>query len=66
MKKESKAFWIQKTHLFRADEYICSKCGHTAKKALKQCPQCGSGMTKSKYDPTWVDEMEFGDAVFDD
>ena len=64
--KNNKAYWVQKTHIFKADEYICSKCGYSAKKPMKQCPRCEMRMTKSKYDPTWVDEMEFFDAIFDD
>ncbi|MCQ2548385.1 MAG: hypothetical protein MJ145_05240 [Clostridia bacterium] len=68
MKKKSnkKAYWTQQTHLLKADEYICSACGYSAKKALKECPGCGAIMSKSKYDPTWVDEAEILDMIFDD
>ena len=60
------AYWIQKTHLFRADEYECSACGRRFDKPYVQCPYCGRKMTKSKYDPTWVDEIETMDALFGD
>ena len=48
-RKKDTAYWIQKTHLLRADEYECSACGRN--------------MTKSKYDPTWVDEAEMLDIL---
>ncbi|MCQ2400791.1 MAG: hypothetical protein MJ059_02580 [Lachnospiraceae bacterium] len=68
MKKQSSqnAYWIQKTHLLRSDEYICSVCGHTANNAYKQCPSCGSNMGRNKYDPSWVDEAEMMDIFFED
>ena len=68
MKKQSsqKAYWTQKTHLFGSDEYICSACGHVTDKAYKQCPLCGTNMSKSKYDPSWVDEAEMMDIFFGD
>jgi hypothetical protein len=31
-----------------------------------ECPNCGSPMGGSKYDPEWVDEIEEIDAIFDD
>ena len=65
MKKES-AHWIRKTHLFRRDEYECSVCGSRTDKPYKACPHCGLPMKGSKYDPSWVDEMEMVDAIFDD
>ena len=60
------AYWTQKTHLFRSDEYICSACGCSTDKAYKQCPSCESDMCKSKYDPSWVDEAEIMDIFFGD
>ena len=57
---------IQKTHLFRADEYICSRCGASYGKPYKVCPNCQSEMGKSKYDPSWVDEAEGLSALLDD
>lgn len=63
--REKKAYWIQKTHVFGADEYICSNCGNSEKTMKKTCPKCNARMTKSKYDPSWVDEMEWLD-IFDD
>ena len=64
--KLHKAYWTQKTHLFRSDEYICSACGYSAGKPYKQCPSCGSDMCKNKYDPSWVDEAEMMDIFFGD
>lgn len=60
------AYWIQRTHLFRADEYICSACGTSCNKAYRTCPVCGERMNKSKYDPSWVDEAEGLSALLDD
>ena len=60
------AHWIQRTHLFKADEYICSACNAVYGKPRKECPSCGTHMRKTKYDATWVDEAECMSAVFDD
>ena len=60
------AHWIQRTHLFRADEYICSACGASYKKPYRECPSCGASMKKAKYDPSWVDETEGLSALLDD
>ena len=62
-KKKDTAYWIQKTHIFREDEYECSTCGRRFEKPYAQCPDCGRNMTKSKYDPTWVDEAEMLDIL---
>lgn len=58
--------WIQKTHLFKADEYICSRCGAAYSKPYEVCPNCQSVMGKSKYDPSWVDEAEGLSTLLDD
>ncbi len=58
--------WVRKTHLFRADEYICSKCGTAYNKPYKVCPTCESVMGRTKYDPSWVDEAEGLSALLDD
>ena len=60
------AKWIQHTHIFRKDEYECSVCHMLTFKAYKECPHCGSRMRGSKYDPSWVDEIEAIDAMFGD
>lgn len=65
-KKEKLPYWTRETHLFKSDVYICSACGHKEKKALKVCPGCGRTMTGTKYDPSWVDEMEMMDIIFGD
>ncbi len=59
-------YWIQRTHLFRADEYICSACGASCNKPYRTCPACGARMKKSKYDPSWVDEAEGLSTLLDD
>ena len=58
--------WIQKAHLFRADEYICPVCGASANKPYRKCPSCGALLGGSKYDPSWVDEAEGLSALLDD
>ena len=63
VKRKDTAYWIQKTHLLRADEYKCSACGGCFDKPYERCPNCGRNMTKSKYDPTWVDEVEIMDLL---
>lgn len=60
------AHWTQRTHLSRADEYVCSACRHISDKPYMICPVCGSSMKKSKYDPSWVDEAEGLSAFLDD
>lgn len=60
------AHWTQRTHLFRADEYICSGCKAVSDKPYRICPSCGAPMKKAKYDPSWVDEAEGLSALLDD
>ena len=60
------AHWTRRTHLFRADEYICSSCKASYKKPYRECPSCGAAMKKAKYDPSWVDEAEGLSALLDD
>ena len=59
------AHWTRRTHLFRADEYICSACGTSSRKPYKSCPACGAPMKKTKYDTSWVDEAEGLSAIMD-
>ena len=58
--------WIRKTHLFRADEYICSRCSAVCDRPNRICPNCQSVMGESRYDPSWVDEAEGLSALLDD
>ncbi len=58
--------WVQKTHLFRADEYICFRCGVSFGKPYEICPNCQSEMGKPKYSPSWVDEVEGLSAILED
>ncbi len=60
------ATWTQHTHLFRADEYICTNCGVSCGEPLKVCPKCGARMKKGKYDASWADEAEGLSAILDD
>ena len=60
------AIWIQKTHIFRRDEYICSNCGCRLHEHPLVCPRCNSVMDGSHYDPNWVDELEEIDMIIDD
>ena len=59
------AYWIQRTHLFRADEFICSACKASGDKPYKVCPTCGAAMKKAKYTTSWVDEAEGLSALLD-
>ena len=52
------ARWTRRTHLFRQDEFICSGCGASCGKPEQTCPKCGAKMKDTKYDPSWVDEIE--------
>ncbi len=61
-----KAYWIQYTHVFKDDDYECSLCGCTVKEPYAVCPNCGNKMTGSKYDPSWIDEMEEIDMILED
>ena len=64
--KRKTAHWIRRTHILRKDEYECSACGKRTDKPGKVCPYCGVPVKGSKYDPSWVDEMEMIDAVLED
>ena len=57
------ATWIRHTHLFSADEYECSACGHTASDPKPVCPHCGASMGGEKYDPSRVDEAAMMDII---
>ncbi len=60
------ARWIEKTHLFRSDEFICSGCGHWFRKPSSTCPYCRAKMQGAKYDPYHIDELEKMDLFFGD
>ena len=65
-KRKKEPVWLRKTHYLRADEFICSACGCNAKKPYKVCPGCNARISKVKFDPSWVDEAEFAEMMFDD
>ncbi|MBR0112997.1 MAG: hypothetical protein IJM02_04550 [Clostridia bacterium] len=46
--KKNNPYWIQKTHLLKADEFICSVCGYKAKSAKKNMPQLRSSNFKGE------------------
>ncbi len=58
--------WIRKTHLFKADEYVCSSCGSKSDKPYAVCPVCGLPMKRVQYEASWVDEAEGLSALLDD
>ena len=60
------AHWIRRTHLLRADEYICSRCGTSCGKPHKLCSNCRSTIGRSRFDPSWADEAEGLSALLDD
>ena len=60
------ARWIRRTHLFSRDDYECSACHARADKPYSACPNCHTPMSGSRYDSSWVDEIEMMDAIFDD
>ena len=59
-------YWIRRTHLLRADEYICSECGAVSEKPWSTCPRCGTVLEKVSYSPSWVDEAEMISSLTDD
>ena len=61
-----KPYWVRRAHLFRADEYICSRCRASFPGPQQTCPACGSAMGKVKVDPAWVDEAEAMSALLDE
>ena len=58
--------WIQKTHLFGKDEYICTACRAVCDKPYQVCPVCGTEKTRVSYDASWVDEAEELSIMLDD
>jgi len=61
-----KAYWIEHTHLLRADEYICSSCRASFDRPYRTCPRCGASMKKGRDDLSWIDEAEGLSALLDD
>lgn len=61
------AHWIERSHLFRADEYICSVCGAVCNKPYNVCPNCQIPRKKRiRTASSWVDEIECMSAILDD
>ena len=60
------ARWIRRSHLFRRDEYICSRCGAVCDQPLAFCPNCDAQMKRVKADAGWVDEAEELSAFLDE
>lgn len=64
--KPKHPYWVQHSHLFADDEYICSVCGCKVDFPQPVCPKCGSQMGASRDDANWVDEAEILDILFGD
>ncbi len=60
------AHWIERTHLFRPDEYICSVCGKVSDKPNNVCPSCRIPRNRTEEASSWVDEAEMLSANLDD
>lgn len=60
------AHCTQRTHLYRADEFICSACRHVSGKPYNVCTTCRAVMKKARYDANWVAEAEGLSAILDD
>ena len=60
------AYWIQRTHLLRADEYICSACDGVCAAPAAVCPCCGRPMKNGRDDLHWIDEAEGYAALLED
>lgn len=61
-----KPYWIRRTHLLRADEYLCSRCGKKADRPTAYCPACGVRMAGTKKDAHWILEAEILDDILGD
>ena len=57
-RRNQRAEWIRRTHLFHADAFVCSFCMASFPEPYEICPSCGAIMKKIKVDPSWVDEAE--------
>lgn len=56
---KKKAVWIRQEHMWGKDTYMCSHCKAVYMEQMPVCPKCKYEMKKkSKYDPTWIDEMQ--------
>ena len=64
--KQKPAYWIRRTHVFRNDEYVCSVCNAKSDKPYTVCPCCGRPVKGSRYDPSWVGEMELTDVILEE
>ena len=58
--------WIPRTHLYCADEFICSAWRSVNDKPYYVCPECEAPMKKTKYDASWVEEAEGLSALLHD
>lgn len=64
-KSSVRALWKHRSHIFRADEYICSRCQTPSRKPYRHCPACHAAMSKGKSDLNWIDELEIFSAMSD-
>ena len=56
-----KGRWIKHSHLFKRTEFECSVCKTRFNAKASRCPACGALIRGEKYEPDWVEEMEFYD-----
>ena len=51
-------------HLYDADEYVCTICGHRFRRDVMSCPHCGVRFNTTKTDDrAFIDEEEFEDMM---
>lgn len=58
--------WIQESHLFGADRYVCSVCGFESQKIRKKCPKCATVIRKKINKGISTEELIIADILFDD
>ena len=49
-------YWVEISHLFRADDYECSECRRASDTEYDTCPHCGAVMDLEPMDE--IEEME--------
>ena len=65
-RKSQEPYWIVHSHLFDPDEYECSECGCTVRKAGRTCPNYGALIRHQKDEQEWVEEAEFMDWMMEE
>lgn len=57
------AYWTEREFMSGERVFVCSHCGLAFDKGYAYCPNCDRKMTRVKYDPAWVDQIEEWDAM---